>query len=139
MTVLKELKHLLHLDCMTVSGKTMGEEMEANKHSATNKVVRNLDHPIFDKLASPFIEFSDLQDGFDKPAASITQRSSSAKTTPYVNLKTINGIPPRSSGPEVRAKPSVESFPGLARYAAPLDQRNMAVLDAKQSSSGARI
>ena len=29
MTVLKELKHLLHLDCMTVSGKTLGEEMDA--------------------------------------------------------------------------------------------------------------
>lgn len=47
MTVLKELKHLLHLDCMTVSGKTLGEEMEACKHSTTNKVVRNLDHPVF--------------------------------------------------------------------------------------------
>lgn len=46
-TVLKELKHLLHLDCMTVSGKTLGEEIEASKHSATNKVVRNLDNPIF--------------------------------------------------------------------------------------------
>jgi dihydroxy-acid dehydratase len=47
MTVLKELKHLLHLDCMTVSGKTLGEEMDAAQHSATNKVVRNFDHPIY--------------------------------------------------------------------------------------------
>ena len=47
MTVLKELKHLLHLDCMTVSGKTLGEEIEASKHSATNKVVRSLDNPVF--------------------------------------------------------------------------------------------
>jgi dihydroxy-acid dehydratase len=46
-TVLKELKHLLHLDCMTVSGRTLGEEIEASQHSATNKVVRNLDTPVF--------------------------------------------------------------------------------------------
>lgn len=46
-TVLKELKHLLHLDCMTVSGKTLGEEIEASQHSANNKVVRSLDKPVF--------------------------------------------------------------------------------------------
>ncbi len=47
MTVLRELKHLLHLDCMTVSGRTLGEEIEASKRSAAPKVVRRIDQPVF--------------------------------------------------------------------------------------------
>jgi dihydroxy-acid dehydratase len=45
-TVLRELKPLLHLDCLTVTGRTLGEEIDAAP-AFQQDVVRPLSNPIF--------------------------------------------------------------------------------------------
>lgn len=44
--LLRELKPLLHLDCMTVTGRTLGEEIEAAKTAWPQDVIRPRDNPI---------------------------------------------------------------------------------------------
>ena len=44
--VLRELKHLLNLDCMTVTGQTLGERLEVEPKYVDRTVVRSLDDPI---------------------------------------------------------------------------------------------
>jgi dihydroxy-acid dehydratase len=46
-TLLRELKPLLHLDALTVSGKTLGEEIEAAGPGFTQDVVRSAASPIY--------------------------------------------------------------------------------------------
>jgi dihydroxy-acid dehydratase len=46
-TVLRELRPLLHLDILTVTGRTLGEELDAAPASFPQDVVRPLDRPIF--------------------------------------------------------------------------------------------
>jgi dihydroxy-acid dehydratase len=46
-TVLRELKPLLHLDALTVTGRTLGEELDAAPASFKQSVVRPFDAPIF--------------------------------------------------------------------------------------------
>jgi len=46
-TLLRELKPLLHLDAMTVTGRTLGEEIEASGPGFAQDVVRPLSRPIF--------------------------------------------------------------------------------------------
>jgi len=45
--VLRELRPLLHLDCLTVSGRTLGEEIDAAPPPWPQDVVRPFDDPIF--------------------------------------------------------------------------------------------
>lgn len=47
MGVLQELRSHLYLDCMTVSGKTLGEEIDAAKMSKARKVIRIASEPIY--------------------------------------------------------------------------------------------
>ena len=46
-TLLRELKPLLHLDTMTVSGRTLGEEIERSGAGFAQEVVRPLSAPIY--------------------------------------------------------------------------------------------
>jgi dihydroxy-acid dehydratase len=46
-TVLRELKPLLHLDALTITGRTLGEELDAAPASFKQSVVRPFDAPIF--------------------------------------------------------------------------------------------
>lgn len=46
-TLLRELKPLLHLDCLTVTGRTLGEELEAAGPGFRQDVVRPMDDPIY--------------------------------------------------------------------------------------------
>jgi len=46
-TVLRELKSLLHLDALTVTGRTLGEELEAAGPAFDQTVVRPRARPIF--------------------------------------------------------------------------------------------
>jgi dihydroxy-acid dehydratase len=46
-TLLRELKPLLHLDALTVTGRTLGEEIEAAGPGFAQDVVRPLDKPIY--------------------------------------------------------------------------------------------
>jgi dihydroxy-acid dehydratase len=46
-TVLRELKPLLHLDCLTVTGKTLGENIEQAPASWPQTVVRPLADPLY--------------------------------------------------------------------------------------------
>src|SRR5690606_35593402 len=46
-TLLHELKPLLHLDAMTVTGRTLGEELEAAGPRFKQHVVRPIDEPIY--------------------------------------------------------------------------------------------
>lgn len=43
--VLRELKHLLNLDCLTVSGRTLGEEIEASPTPWSQQVIRPFAKP----------------------------------------------------------------------------------------------
>jgi dihydroxy-acid dehydratase len=45
--LLRELKPLLHLDAMTVTGRTLGEEMDAYPAPFKQEVVRPIDKPIY--------------------------------------------------------------------------------------------
>lgn len=47
MGVLKELKPHLYLDCLTVSGRTLGEEIDAAKVTKARKVIRIASEPIY--------------------------------------------------------------------------------------------
>ena len=47
MGVLRELKPHLYLDCLTVSGKTLGEEIDAAKVTKARKVIRIASEPIY--------------------------------------------------------------------------------------------
>tara|TARA_B100001057_G_scaffold78146_1_gene73241 strand:+ start:1672 stop:3393 length:1722 start_codon:yes stop_codon:yes gene_type:complete len=44
--VLRELKHLLNLDCMTVTGQTLGKRLEVEPEYVDRTVVRSLNDPI---------------------------------------------------------------------------------------------
>ena len=44
--VMREIKHLLNLDCLTISGKTLGEELEAAPKPWPQNVIRPLADPI---------------------------------------------------------------------------------------------
>jgi len=44
--IFRELKHLLHLDCMTVTGRTLGEEIDDMPPSFAQDVVRSFSNPI---------------------------------------------------------------------------------------------
>jgi dihydroxy-acid dehydratase len=46
-TVLRELKPLLHLDALTVTGRTLGEELEAAGPAFSQDVVRPLGNPLY--------------------------------------------------------------------------------------------
>jgi dihydroxy-acid dehydratase len=46
-TLLREIKPLLHLDCMTVSGKTLGQVIEAAPAPFAQQVIRPLNNPIY--------------------------------------------------------------------------------------------
>ena len=47
MAVLQELRPLLYLDCMTISGRTLGEEIDAAVRPSKRKVIRLATEPIF--------------------------------------------------------------------------------------------
>ena len=47
MTILRELKPLLRLDAMTVTGRTLGEEIEASGAGFAQEVVRPLSNPLY--------------------------------------------------------------------------------------------
>jgi dihydroxy-acid dehydratase len=46
-TVMREMKDLLHLDALTITGRTLGEELDAQPASFPQDVVRPFDRPIF--------------------------------------------------------------------------------------------
>jgi dihydroxy-acid dehydratase len=46
-TVLRELRPLLHLDAMTVTGRTLGEEIDAAGAGFPQNVVRSFDNPLY--------------------------------------------------------------------------------------------
>ncbi|HEY8355957.1 MAG TPA: IlvD/Edd family dehydratase [Ramlibacter sp.] len=46
-TLLRELKPLLHLDALTVTGRTLGEELEVARPAFKQDVVRPFDNPIY--------------------------------------------------------------------------------------------
>ena len=47
--ILNELKDYLYLDAITVTGETIKEIIEKNKYNWRQKVIRNVENPIFDK------------------------------------------------------------------------------------------
>jgi dihydroxy-acid dehydratase len=47
LTILRELKPLLHLDAMTVTGRTLGEEIDASGAGFAQEVVRPLSNPLY--------------------------------------------------------------------------------------------
>lgn len=73
-TLLRELKPLLHLDCLTVTGRTLGEELEAAGPGFPQDVVRPMAHPIF-----PQGGIAVLQGNLAPGGAIIKQSAASAK------------------------------------------------------------
>jgi len=45
--ILRELKPLLNLDCLTITGRTLGEEIDASPEAFSQNVVFPIDNPIF--------------------------------------------------------------------------------------------
>lgn len=54
-TVLRELKPLLHLDALTVTGRSLGEELEAAGPGFPQSVVRRADNPIYPQGGIAFL------------------------------------------------------------------------------------
>ena len=73
-TLLRELKPLLHLDCLTVPGRTLGEELDAAPSSFPQDVVRPMARPIF-----PQGGIAVLQGNLAPGGAIIKQSAASAK------------------------------------------------------------
>jgi dihydroxy-acid dehydratase len=46
-TVMRRLRHLLHLDALTVTGRTLGEEIDAAPADFAQEVVRPIDDPVY--------------------------------------------------------------------------------------------
>jgi dihydroxy-acid dehydratase len=46
-TLLRELRPLLHLDALTVTGRTLGQELDDAPAAFAQDVVRTLDHPLY--------------------------------------------------------------------------------------------
>lgn len=46
-TVLRQLKPLLHLDALTITGRTLGQELEAAGPAFPQEVVHPFDHPVY--------------------------------------------------------------------------------------------
>jgi dihydroxy-acid dehydratase len=46
-TVMRRMRHLLHLDAMTVTGRTLGEELDAAPPDFPQQVVRPIDDPVY--------------------------------------------------------------------------------------------
>ena len=44
--ILRELRHLLHLDCRTITGETIGERIEQTDSWVDRNVIRSVDNPI---------------------------------------------------------------------------------------------
>jgi dihydroxy-acid dehydratase len=55
-TLLRELKPLLHLDALTVTGRTLGEELDRADKGFAQDVVRPPSHPIYPQAALPCCE-----------------------------------------------------------------------------------
>jgi dihydroxy-acid dehydratase len=73
--VLRELKGLLHLDCMTVTGETLGERIEAERDCwVDSSVIRPISNPI-DPMGGLVALFGSLA-----PAGAIMKRSAADKT-----------------------------------------------------------
>jgi dihydroxy-acid dehydratase len=62
-TVLRELAPLLHLDCVTVTGRTLGEEIDALPPAFEQNVVRPLSNPIHTGGGIAFLEGNLSGDG----------------------------------------------------------------------------
>jgi dihydroxy-acid dehydratase len=72
--ILRELKPLLHLDCMTVTGQTLGERLTAEGSYVDRSVVRAFDQPI-DKVGGLVALFGTLA-----PKGAILKRSAADKS-----------------------------------------------------------
>lgn len=72
-TVLRELRPLLHLDALTVTGRTLGEELDAAPPAFAQDVVRPLDHPVY-----PLGSFAVLHGNLAPGGAIIKQSAASA-------------------------------------------------------------
>ena len=46
-TILRELRHLLHLDCLTVTGRTLGEELDAAPEPFPQSIVSTFAKPLY--------------------------------------------------------------------------------------------
>jgi len=73
-TLLRQLKPVLKLDAMTITGRTLGEEIEASGPGFTQDVVRTLDNPIY-----PQGGIAVLQGNLAPGGAIIKQSSADAK------------------------------------------------------------
>ena len=72
--VLKELKHLLHLDAMTITGETLGERLEAHTGWVDHEIVRPFDKP-FQEMGGLVALFGSLA-----PRGAILKRSAADPT-----------------------------------------------------------
>jgi dihydroxy-acid dehydratase len=80
-TLLRELRPLLHLNAMTVTGRTLGEEIDAAGPGFPQDVVRPLDAPIFPEGGIAVLR-GNLAPGWRTlPRGSMPRTSTSGPTT----------------------------------------------------------
>jgi dihydroxy-acid dehydratase len=73
-TLLRELKPLLHLDALTVTGRTLGEELERGGKGFAQEVVRPLSNPIYPQGGIAVLE------GNLAPGGAIIKQSAASAT-----------------------------------------------------------
>lgn len=62
-TILRELRHLLHLDALTVTGRTLGEEIEASGPGFAQDIVRPVSNPVYPVGSVAFLRGNLAPDG----------------------------------------------------------------------------
>jgi dihydroxy-acid dehydratase len=72
--IMKEIRHLLYLDQMTINGKTLGENLDAGPEPWPQDVVRSIDNPIFIEGGIAFLK------GNLAPGGAIIKQSAASST-----------------------------------------------------------
>ncbi len=88
-TLLRELKPLLHLDAMTVTGRTLGEEMDKHPPAFRQQVVRPASNPIYPQGGIAVLRGNLAPDGaiIKAAAASATLMEHEGRAVVFQNLQ----------------------------------------------------
>lgn len=102
--ILRELKPMLNLDCLTVSGRTLGEEIDAAPAAFAQKVVRTLADPVYGSGAMAVLR------GNLTPGGAIIKQAAADQallqhTGPAVVFDTLQDLADRIDDPDLDVSP----------------------------------
>jgi dihydroxy-acid dehydratase len=89
--VMQEIKHLLHLDQMTINGKTLGENLETNPDPWAQDVVRSVNDPVYAEGGIAFLRGNLAPNGaiIKQSAASADLMTHTGRAVVFTSLKDL--------------------------------------------------